>query len=172
MKYARIEQNVVRETIELPEGLAPSGIFANAQDWVQCPYGAAEGWVVLGGEIVPVLDLKVVMDKIDAAAGAARARYLTIAPGQEATYMYKSLQAAEYKAAGYSGPAPLFVQAEADAIGCTAAEACDLISAQADAWLVKGSQIEGVRRKWKLALEVSTDKESDLALAMEEFAAL
>src|SRR3954469_19016059 len=38
---------------------------------------------------------------IDVAAGVARSRYITVAPGQEGTYVYKAEHARAFKAAGY-----------------------------------------------------------------------
>ena len=111
-------------------------------------------------------------DSIDAAAGQARARYITVAPGQEATYVYKGIQAGEFKAAGYTGTVPAFVQAEANAVGCSTTDAADLILAQQAAWMTKGAQIEEVRRSWKLAIESSTDRQTDLADALAEIGGL
>lgn len=103
---------------------------------------------------------------IDAAAGAARARYITVAPGQEATYMLKAEQARAYKAAGYpaaSLAAYPMVEAEAHAINGaapTAAQsqaAADGIIAQADAWIAKAAQIERSRITGKRAVTAAID---------------
>lgn len=91
---------------------------------------------------------------IDAAAGAARARYITVAHGQEATYLLKDRQARDYKATGYlfAGlDAYPYVHAEAramygptpSALQCQAA--ADAIITMADQWLAKGAQIEELR---------------------------
>jgi hypothetical protein len=37
-------------------------------------------------------------DQIDQTAGALRARYITIVPGQEGTYIYKANEARSFKA--------------------------------------------------------------------------
>lgn len=168
MKYARIEQNVVRETIELPEGLAPSGIFANDQDWVQCPDGATEGWVVYGGQVVSPDNLALVHDRVDQAAGRARARYITVAPGQEITYLLKGQQAEAYKAAGYTGQVPPMIEAEANAVGCSPQEAADDILAQQALWVVKAAQIEASRRSWKLSIATSNSRLDDVVEAEAE----
>lgn len=88
---------------------------------------------------------------IDATAGAARARYITIAPGQEATYLLKSAQATAFKAGGYVGPPPGLVQAEVDATGATPQQAADAILVQQAAWEIKAAQIESARRRGKVA---------------------
>lgn len=94
---------------------------------------------------------------IDAAAGAARARYITIAPGQEATYLIKAQQARDYRAAGYTGPVPALVQAEADATGETPAAACDSILAEEAVWVAKAALIESARRRGKVAVGAAAD---------------
>lgn len=88
---------------------------------------------------------------IDHEAGVARARYITIAPGQEATYLLKSAQAIAFKAGGYLGSVPGLVQAEIDATGTTAQAATDAILAQQAAWEYKAAQIESARRRGKVA---------------------
>ena len=172
MKYAHIESGVVREVVELPDGVTPHQVFHVSQDWRECPPECVAGWVVFNGQIMADDSLDVCLDRIDQAAGAARARYITVAPGQESTYMQKTMDATAYKAAGYTGDVPLMIQAEADAVGCTPQEAADQILAQAQAWLVKGSQIEGVRRSWKLTVAASENRLADCAAAEAELGAL
>lgn len=107
---------------------------------------------------VPLADVKAAaLAAIDSAAGAARARYITIAPGQEATYLLKAQQAASFKAGGYAGTVPGLVQAEVDATGATAQQAADAILAQQDAWEAKAAQIESARRRGKVAVGAAAD---------------
>lgn len=103
---------------------------------------------------------------IDAAAGAARARYITVAAGQEATYMLKEAQARAYKATGYPSAAVAsypMVEAEAMAMhgaAPTAAQiktAADGIIAQADAWIAKAALIERARIAGKRAVSAAAD---------------
>lgn len=94
---------------------------------------------------------------IDAEAGKARGRYITIAPGQEATYLLKAAQADAFKAAGYTGAVPGLVQAEIDATGATAQQATDAILAQQVAWEYKAAQIESARRRGKVAVGNAVD---------------
>ncbi len=103
---------------------------------------------------------------IDGEAGASRARYITVAAGQEATYMLKEQQARAYKSAGYPVASisdyPM-IQAEAAAVygaAPTAAEiqsACDTVIAQADAWIAKAAQIEQSRISGKRAVSAAVD---------------
>lgn len=121
---------------------------------------------------------------IDAEAGAARARYITVAPGQEATYLTKETQARAYKAAGYPSASVAsypMVEAEALAIyGDTPAAAdiqvaCDGIIAQADAWITTAAQIERARIGGKRAVTAATTTaagETARAAAVAELGAL
>lgn len=103
---------------------------------------------------------------IDAEAGAARSRYITVAPGQEATYMLKEAQARAYAAAGYPSATVAdypMVEAESQALhgaAPTAAQiksAADSIIAQADAWIAKAAQIERARIAGKRAVGAAVD---------------
>ena len=170
--YARIENGIVRETIEIADETSIYDLFHPSLLWVECSTETKEGWIMRSGALLPPDGLDVLYDRIDTAAGAARARYITVAAGQEATYMQKTMDATAYKAVGYTGPVPLMIQAEADAVGCTPQEAADQILSQAQAWLVKGSQIEGVRRSWKLTVAASENRLADCAAAEAELGAL
>lgn len=112
---------------------------------------------------------------IDVEAGRARARYITVAPGQEATYILKAQQAAAFKAGGYVGAVPGLVQAEVDATGATAQQAADAILVQEAAWAVKAAQIESARRRGKVAAGNAADAaavEAAQAAAIAELGAL
>jgi hypothetical protein len=103
---------------------------------------------------------------IDAAAGAARGRYVTIAPGQEMTYLLKAQQAAAYKAASYPAASIAqypFVEAKARATvaspGATDYQAAaDLILATQAAWFAVGAAIEREREKGKVAVGAANDE--------------
>ena len=102
---------------------------------------------------------------IDAAAGAARARYITTASGQESTYMLKAADADRYKAAGYPAAQIAsypWVEAKARSMSATPAAndyqaAADLIIATRDAWVLKGAAIEEARERWKLSVSDAAD---------------
>ena len=95
-------------------------------------------------------------DQIDQAAGNARAKYLTVAAGQEATYLAKYQDARAFKAANYlpvDGTGFYWVQAEAATLGVSPENAADGILTGGDLWNnVKGPQIEGLRIGGKAAL--------------------
>ncbi|MFZ5544410.1 MAG: hypothetical protein ACOZJZ_12690 [Pseudomonadota bacterium] len=98
--------------------------------------------------------------QIDQAAGAARLRYITEVPGQQAVYLRKEEQAREFKAAGYPAEAvPPYVAAEVNAMpeGTTPQQAADTIIAIADQWqLTLSPLIEQERLKGKRAVTAAT----------------
>lgn len=88
-------------------------------------------------------------DQIDASAGAARGRYITITGGQDATYAAKYAEALAFARAGYpEDQVHLYpwIEAEAEAIGGTPSAAADEIRANGDPWnAVLGPKIESLR---------------------------
>lgn len=95
--------------------------------------------------------------QIDTVAGERRALYVTVAPGQEMTYMEKSEHARRYIEAGY--PTDLssypFIVAEVNATGRTPQQVAKEIITQRDAWLSVGSAIEQIRRKGKIEVDAA-----------------
>lgn len=100
-------------------------------------------------------------DLIDAKAGAVRECYITIAPGQEATYMLKAEDARNYKAAGYTGTVPPLVNAEATATGTTATQATDRILYEQEMWRQLAAMIEGTRRAGKIAVSNAVEEQRE-----------
>jgi hypothetical protein len=88
-------------------------------------------------------------NEIDQAAGAARARYITVTHGQDATYQAKYAEAQALVRAGYpEDQIELFpwIAAEAEATGTSPRTAADEIRANGDPWnAVLGPKIEGLR---------------------------
>lgn len=99
------------------------------------------------------------LDRIDQAAGAARARYITDVPGQAETYLDKYDDALRYlddtSPALSSYP---WVRAEATATGTTAQQAAMTIVGTRDAWRQIGVTIEEARMsgKTRVRSEVTT----------------
>lgn len=124
----------------------------------------------------PPLDIarSMAVARIDAAAGRARARYITTAPGQEATYQAKYSEALSYRAAGY--PADLagypYVAGESEPNAPrTATEAADRIISTGDQWAnVIGPQIESTRVNGKDRL-LEQETAADIAQLTEEVTA-
>lgn len=92
--------------------------------------------------------------EVDLYAGHTRLRFITVSPGQEATYISKLEDARAYIAAGYpTNSSPfVWVHAEAAATGATATQVADLIVYTAGLWSMVGSQIEGARQAAKMAI--------------------
>lgn len=100
--------------------------------------------------------------RIDSKAEQVRAKYLTAAPLQSATYAEKAREAREFKAAGYPS-APFvpatwpYVDAEMRAASdATPQAACDRILAEAAQYAqVKGAAIEYERRHGKITVDAA-----------------
>ena len=95
---------------------------------------------------------KFALESIDSAAEAARQRFITPGAGQAMTYLRKEQSARAYQAAGYSGNVPPLLAATAAGRGITAAQAAELIIAQADQWETIGAAIEKARESGKAAI--------------------
>jgi hypothetical protein len=95
---------------------------------------------------------------IDAAAGEARARYITIAPGQAETYTAKAAQAEAYLAAGAPGDLSAWhwIRADAQAFGMSGETAASSILANRDAWVQLGAHIEEIRLRAKAAVNAAS----------------
>jgi hypothetical protein len=102
-------------------------------------------------------------DTVDVAAGEARARYITVAPGQDVVYELKRVQAEAHKAASY--PADLtdypLINAEQTARGGTAQEATDYILTKSAAWQQLAAAIEQLRQKAKVDM-ATADSAADI----------
>lgn len=99
--------------------------------------------------------------EIDTFAGAARSRYITIAPGQEATYQLKANEAEAYVAAGRPEDTtdyPLLT-AEANMRGVMVSELADMILSIRAQWVQKAAAIETIRLSGKLAVDAATTHE-------------
>lgn len=113
---------------------------------------------------------------IDAAAGAARARYITVTAGQAETYAAKAGCAQAYKDAGYPLPCDAaaypWIAAEAEATGTTPRARADFILATRDAWTAKGVEIEAARMGWKAAIEAKATNAEVVRARLDAVAAL
>lgn len=86
-------------------------------------------------------------EEIDGAAGAARARFITLAPGQETTYQAKYAEALAF-AVSDAGDAATFpwIAAEAQHAGMSLSATAERIKRKGDEWnLVYGPRIEALR---------------------------
>jgi hypothetical protein len=123
--------------------------------------------------MTPAVSLEAYQDQmralIDKSAGTARARYITVAPGQEATYQLKKAETERYLAAvALAEPVSSndypFIFGEALATGQTTDAVAAVISATAAAWMQKAAQIESARLAGKKAVtEAENHAEASLA---------
>lgn len=102
---------------------------------------------------------------IKAAAGAARAKYISTIPGQEMIYLAKEREAVAYLA-GEPGDYP-FLAAEVGETGETIEQVAQVILNLAAAWRVIGAGIEALRVRANAAVHAAEDVEAvDAALAV------
>lgn len=114
------------------------------------------------------------LDAIDAAAGRARARYITVAPGQEGTYLLKAAQAQHYLEAGAPADATAWplIALEAAARAMTPADLATEVLGMRDAWIGKAAQIEATRLAAKRAVLQAQDAAGIAAVRDEALTAL
>ncbi len=119
-----------------------------------------DGYLFDGTNWVIAVDLPTLksdlQNNVDRAAGAARAKYITIAAGQDATYIVKEQQAQAFIADPTMTPVPGYIQAEADATGMSPLDAANFINETAQQWGVLGPQIEMIRRKGNIDIGAAT----------------
>lgn len=110
---------------------------------------------------------------IDRVAGAARLRYITSVPGQAETYTRKEEQARSWAATGFSGQAPSFIAAEANALQLPSRQVAEEVIALADFWsLEKGPAIEAARIAGKAAVRSAASESAIMTARAAAEAAL
>lgn len=112
--------------------------------------------------------------RIDAAAGRVRARYLTVAPGQEATYQAKAAEADAYVSAGRPADTSAYpiLTAEAQARGIDVSQLADLVRETRDQWVQLAAVVEALRIGGKLAVDAAVDHDAVEAAAAQAEAGL
>jgi hypothetical protein len=115
------------------------------------------------------------LSRVDAAAEAARLRFITPGAGQALEYQATEREARAYVAAGsplpFDGAAYPFLEAERQAIFdatgplLTGAEIAAMVIANADAWAATGAEIKRLRRSAKLLIEQATTPQAARAAA-------
>lgn len=111
--------------------------------------------------------------RVNEAAGATRAEYITVVAGQEITYQVKREQAQRIiDGATYSAAAHRFIQAEIQARAdaglpvWTAAEIAADVLAEAEAWIAIGAEIERQRRARVLLIQAAETPEQAMSHAV------
>ncbi len=92
--------------------------------------------------------------EIDATAGTIRGMFITLAFGQDMTYIFKAMEARAWVADNNSPT--LMLNGEAAGRGLTIAALVPEVLARADAWAVIGGKIEGVRLRAKEIINATT----------------
>lgn len=103
---------------------------------------------------------------VNKAAGASRAKYMTVIPGQEATYLMKEAEAKAWVAA--TSPVATdypILNAEATACNMTMADTVTLVLTTAAQFRALAAHIEGLRRGAIVAIEGATTTQAVLAAA-------
>lgn len=146
------------------DGIPSDAVIVDEATWrasmaMSAPRFNADGSL---SEIIPPVNLEVVRDTalaaIDQAAGAVRARYITVAPGQDLTYQRKSAEVAAWLAAADPAPADYpILHAEATACSMPMADVVADALAAEEAWTLVGAAIEGQRMAGKRAVRAATD---------------
>lgn len=157
------------------DGAPPDMLRQRVQDGALVDAGEPSAADVLawqfGGN--PPVDVarSMALTRIDAAAGRARARYITTAPGQDATYSAKYAEALAYRQAGYPSDLasyPYVAGESAPNADRTATEAADRIISTGELWAsVIGPRIESARVNGKDRIAGLTTA-ADIAQAAEE----
>lgn len=126
------------------------------------PDAAAYTWLV---EDRPRAEIDAELHReIDRQAGEERAKYITVAPGQEMTYAEKERDARDVLAGG-AGP-HLFLDAEAEALGISKAALAATVATTADQWRAVAAQIEAKRRAAKTLISDATTAAEAVAVTV------
>ncbi len=157
------------------EGAPPDMLRQRVQDGALVDAGEPSAGEALlwkwGGSPPPDVARAMALTRIDAAAGRARARYITTAPGQDATYSAKYAEALAYRAAGYPpdlASYPYVAGESAPNADRTATEAADRIISTGELWAsVIGPRIESARVNGKDRIAGLTTA-ADIAQVAEE----
>ena len=158
----------------IPDGLSTS-LVTTEGTLTPIPPGPAIGaYLASQSETLPDVQQRG-CDVIDAAAGAARARFVTIAPAQDSTYTAKYAQAQAYIAAGSPDDASAYpwIAGEATATGKSPKETAEIIVAAGDKWAnVIGPKIEGLRIATKEKISAATTVDAALDAMREGLVSL
>jgi hypothetical protein len=158
----------------------PLGLVPPEQAFLNVGHAAPAGphwrWSFADARYVEQLPVSILRDRayavIDAHAGAARMRYITETPGQQAVYLRKREQAIALLADPQSTPGAYLV-AEANATGSTPAAVAQLIATIAGQWDdALSPAIEGQRLGGKRAVELAQDEAAITAAVAAAVAAL
>lgn len=168
MRKALLENGVVKEILDVD----PWPDFHPDMLWVDADAVVEEGWRFDGIAFTPPpppLLAKQVTDalaQIDSAAGVARAKYMTIVAGQEATYQQKAASCRKWIADGkpttisaaiYPGLNADYEARRRHDAATSLQTTVDEVLATEALWIAKLDAIELARRAGKIAISAAAD---------------
>lgn len=170
MRVGRIENSLVVETLDLPEGVSVADVFhpVVASQFQELPGNVQAGWHFDGNSYSPPIVEDINFDalkrqlkaSIDEAAEAERLKYITAGAGQAMTYQQKSDEAKRYLAA--SDPDADDYPLLSAEVGVTAADlagVAQVVNAAFAQWQVIGAAIEKTRLATKAAIDAAATAE-------------
>lgn len=133
---------------------------------------AAEGCPLLfqGGAIVEDLTAfeSMLFARLDAEAGAVRAQLLTVAPGQELTYLDKEAEARRYVPGADPAGFPMLAP-EAQGRGLSLAALAVIVIDKADQCRLRRGQVEALKAGAKIAIAAASDRAAKEAAAIVDW---
>jgi hypothetical protein len=106
---------------------------------------------------------------IDMQAGEVRARFITVAPGMDMTYLRKEREAREWTEGANPEDFPLLA-CEAQVKGASVGAIAALVRSKADQWAYVAALIEAARMGAKQAVQAATTIEAKKAAAVVDWA--
>lgn len=167
-KFARIENGVILEIVNLPDGMEPIGCFHPdvAVKFEAVPNAVEAGWMKAGESFtapnepqIELSDIKVALKaEVDVAAENERLNYITPGNGQAMTYQQKVAEAQAFKAA--TNPKASDYPILSSEVGITAetlSEVADIVLAAFAQWQQIGAMIESIRLGAKRDIDGAED---------------
>lgn len=176
MRYARIENAIVLELIELPDGLEVADVFhpdivaslVNYED-----VAVEQGWSYDGSKFEPPLPLTRPLDAIkaelkadiDSCAEVERLKYITPGTGQAMTYQQKVAEAQAFKTATNQQPSDYpILSSEVGITADTLEEVVIIVLAAFAQWQQIGALIESIRLGAKRDIDAAEDEATARAI--------
>lgn len=148
--------NVFDMTAKCPQIAVPNPYFLLPDDAVEITDAEA---AAIQNPPIPLATLQSnACDQIDAAAGQARAKYITVVDGQDAVYQMKLDEAKAYQAAANPVATDYpHLNAEATQTDTPIGDVASLVVNTYSQWVQVSARIEGYRRGGNVAVNKATD---------------
>lgn len=135
------------------------------------PYALVPIGAIMGMEIDLAWLRAQLIARIDQEAGEVRAQFITVAPGQEMTYMTKWQEAKAWASGNDPETAP-FLKMEAEMTDTTIDAIAALVLATVQGWLSIGPKIEGARRRGNVLIDAAATSQEACAAAQIDWPAV